>query len=73
MKTLLILIGLLLLLQPEQTPANELDWLVGCWKTPRKMGPAKWGRIHFPKMGPDTFSDQMSAKPDHTGNFHGQT
>jgi len=31
MKTLLILIGLLLLLQPEQTQANELDWLVGCW------------------------------------------
>jgi len=34
MKTLLILIGLLLLLQPEQTKANELDWLVGCWETP---------------------------------------
>jgi hypothetical protein len=67
---LLIRIGLLLLLQPEQTPANELDWLVGCWKTPRKMGPRKMGPR---KMGPDTFSDQMSAKPDHTGNFHGQT
>ena len=38
MKTLLILIGLLLLLQPEQTQANELDWLVGCWETPNDSG-----------------------------------
>jgi hypothetical protein len=37
MKTLLILIGLLLLLQPEQTQANELDWLVG-WETPNDSG-----------------------------------
>jgi hypothetical protein len=35
---LLVLIGLLLLLQPEQTQANELDWLVGCWETPNDSG-----------------------------------
>ena len=38
MKTLLILICLLLLLQLEQTQANELDWLVGCWGTPNDSG-----------------------------------
>jgi hypothetical protein len=38
MKTLLILISLLLLLQPEQTQANELGWLVGCWETPNESG-----------------------------------
>jgi len=38
MKTLLLLIGLLLLLQPEQTQANELDWLVGCWEAPNDSG-----------------------------------
>ena len=38
MKTLLILMGLLLLLQPEQTQANELDWPVGCRETPDDSG-----------------------------------
>ena len=38
MKTLLILIGLQLFLQPEQSQANELDWLVGCWETPNDSG-----------------------------------
>ena len=38
MKTLLILIGLLLLLQPEQTQANESDWLIGCRETPSDSG-----------------------------------
>jgi len=45
MKTLLILIGLLLLLKPEQTQANELDWLVGCWETPNEKGKIADGKI----------------------------
>ena len=45
MKTLLLLIGLLLLLQLEQTQANELDWLVGCWVTPSDSGKVVDGKV----------------------------
>jgi len=45
MKTLLILIGLLLLLQPEQTQVSESDWLIGCWETPNDSGKIMAARL----------------------------